>query len=155
LIGEWDERLEALIERVSVDETEVLLELSTVGQIFHERFQHEFSLQKMALLPPSVSSDQKKYATLQKHNWAGVEDRILGFMQKLIDQVEYVITCRTHYWNKDLRQPIHFRLTGGEIEGILSDGSWTVKFWVETSATSMEEKNVAIADLNERLTSVR
>jgi hypothetical protein len=44
-----------------------------------------------------------------------------------------------------------FRLRGEDIEGVFSNGSWTVKIIVETSATTTGQREACIADLNHRI----
>jgi hypothetical protein len=72
-------------------------------------------------------------------------------MQWLIDECPYAQGCRTHYWNPNLSRASLFRLKGEEIEGVFSNGNWTVKIIVETSATTAGQREACIADLNHRL----
>lgn len=146
----WDERIEALVERVEID-GKVYLELSPTGQIFHETFKGRFESIRDRVLPLPVSQNQKKQPRLPNHNWGNARNPILNFIQKIIDECPYVRTCHADYWNPDLSSPVLFRLKGEEIEGIFSNGSWTVKFIVETSANTTDEREACVADMN-RLT---
>ncbi len=149
-LEDWDERLETLVERVPID-GETYLEISPTGQIFHETFQGRFESDRDQFLPPPVHAARKAKPTLNDHSWGSARGPILAFMQSLIDECPYVQGCRTHYWNSDLSRTSLFRLKGEEIEGVLSNGSWTVKIIVETSAATAGQRDACIADLNHRL----
>lgn len=70
-------------------------------------------------------------------------------MQKIINECPYVRTCHTEYWNPNLSSPVLFRMKGDQIEGIFSNGSWTVKFIVETSANTRVQCEACVAYLNQ------
>ncbi|NER35773.1 MAG: putative CRISPR-associated protein [Oscillatoria sp. SIO1A7] len=131
----WREQLETLVERVDIN-GEGYLELSPTGQIFHDTFKNRFQSNRDRILPPPVPKQQKKAPQLTDHNWRNARTAIIDFMQKVVDEYPYVRTCRTDYWNEHLSLPVQFRLKGEQIEGIFSNGTWTVKFIVETSATT-------------------
>lgn len=145
----WDERLEALVERESIDGREYL-ELSPTGQIFHQTFQGRFQSERDRFLPPPVSQHEKKTPRLSGHNWAD-RDRILRFMKSVVNDTPYVKGCVTDNWNPDLPSQNLFCLRKGEVEGAYSNGSWTVKLIVETSATTQGQLEACVADLNSRL----
>jgi putative CRISPR-associated protein (TIGR02619 family) len=142
-----DERVEALINREIIDGT-TYLELSPTGQIFHETFKGRFASDRDRVLPPAIPSPQKVQPALTDHSWRNARPVILSYLQKITDQCSYVRQCRTHYWNPDLSSPVRFRIQGEQIEGIFSDGSWTVKFYVDTSAQTHGQRAACIADLN-------
>lgn len=146
----WDERLETLVERVMID-GQMYLEISPTGQIFHETFQGRFTSERDQFLPPPVPMARKTKPTLNDHNWGRVRDVIVDWMERLTKECPYVQSCRTHYWNPSLSRAALFRLKGQEIEGILSNGTWTVKIIVETSANTVGQREACIADLNHRL----
>lgn len=143
---DWNEQMETLIER---DGQEIWL--SPTGQIFHETFKGRFESDRDAFLPSLVPDNQKIKPELTDHGWGNARSKILDFLQKITDQCGYVTQCRTHYWNKALSSPIRFRKKGEQVEGILSNGSWTVKFYVDTSANTEGQLAACIADLNNRI----
>lgn len=147
---DWDERLEPLVERIEMDRKEYL-ELSATGQIFHETFKGRFESDLDRILPPPVPATEKIRPRLPRHSWGNAENPILNFLQKVIDNSPYVRACRTDYWNPDLPSPVLFRMKGEEIEGSFSKGTWTVKFIVETSATTRGQSLACVADLNRSL----
>ncbi|MCL1465980.1 putative CRISPR-associated protein [Argonema galeatum] len=147
---EWDERMEALVERVDID-GKVYLEISPTGQIFHETFKGRFESVRSRVLPSPVLENEKRTPRLSNHGWGNARKPILDFLQKIVDECPYVRTCYGDYWNPTLPSPVLFRLRGEEIEGIFSNGTWTVKFIVETSANTPEQRAACVADMN-RLT---
>lgn len=166
LTENWDERMEPLVEKESID-GQLLIGLSPVGQIFHERFKQDYAHRLSALLPLAAEKKteahlasfetmtlapclQTKEPSMSQHGWKNARHPTKKFMQRIVDEAAYVKTCTTHYWNPDLAQPIHFRLTQNQIEGIYSNGSWTVKFYITTTATTDQEKSCAVVDLNQR-----
>lgn len=148
--GDWDEKMEVTVERVEID-GQIQVELSATGQIFHDTFKNRFNASKDEYLPPPVFSTQKAKPSLTDHNWENARQPILKFLQTITDECPYVRQCGTDYWNKDLSQATRFRLKGEQIEGIFSNGSWTVKFYVKTSAKTPGQRAACIADLNQRL----
>jgi putative CRISPR-associated protein (TIGR02619 family) len=144
---DWDERMEALVERTQVDSKEYL-ELSPTGQIFHETFKGRFESDRDRVLPPPVQNNQKEQPRLPNHSWGNARTPILNFLEKIVAECPYVRACRTDYWNPDLSSPLLFRLKGDQIEGTYSNGTWTVKFIVETSANTPGQSAACVADLN-------
>ena len=146
LDDEWSEQMETLVER-----EDNLISLSPTGQIFHETFKGRFESDRDAVLPPSVLNQQKIEPALTSHGWGNARSEILNFLQEITDKCAYVRQCRTHYWNPDLSSPNRFRLKVGQVEGIFSNSSWTVKFYIDTSATTDGQRAACIADLNRRI----
>ncbi|MCM1983752.1 putative CRISPR-associated protein [Lyngbya confervoides] len=165
LTADWDERMEPLVEKEGNE-----MALSPVGQIFHERFKQKYADHLLALLP--LHSDRKveahispfeeltlapaannKEPSMSQHGWRQARSPIKHFMQRIVDEAPYVKTCRTYYWSPDLGQPTHFRVSRGEIDGIFSNGSWTTKFKVVTTATTDQQRQCAVVDLNQRFAS--
>jgi putative CRISPR-associated protein (TIGR02619 family) len=144
---DWNEKMETLVERVEMD-GKIYFELSPTGQIFHETFKGRFESDKDAVLPPPIPTNQKKQPELTDHGWGNARTKILNFLQKITDSCPYVRLCRTHYWNPDLSSPTLLKLSGEQIEGIFSNGTWTVKFFVETSANTQGQRSACIADMN-------
>ncbi|MBV5310881.1 putative CRISPR-associated protein [Chromatium okenii] len=148
-LDDWDERLETLVEQVEIDGA-IYLELSPTGQIFHETFKGRFESERDRFLPPPVQTARKSKPSLTDHNWGHAREAISAFMQRLIDECSYVQGCRTHYWNPSISRATLFRLKSNEIEGVFSNGTWTVKIIVETSATTSGQQEACIAELNAR-----
>ncbi len=153
---EWDEKdaekYESLVERVLID-GETYLELSPTGQIFHETFRERFRTARDQVLPPSVSPEQKRPPRLEQAGWPGEHPEVERFMTKVTNEVPQVKHCATFYFNPDLPKRTHFRLGSDGIEGIYSDGRFTVKFRIETLAKTPGQQAAVVAVLNEWLTS--
>lgn len=150
---EWDEKYESLVERVPIDGKDYL-ELSPPGQIFHETFRERFSTVRDQVLPPPVLPGQKRPPQLEVAGWPGKHPEIQRFMKRVTDEVPQVIQCTTFYFNPDLPERTRFRIGRNGIEGIYSDGTFTVKFRVETSAQTPGQQAAAVALLNEWLNSL-
>lgn len=147
---EWDEKLESLVEREEI-EGENYLALSPAGEIFHQTFCF-YRLEKVNdFLPPSLPPELKegiKISRLPEHNWPDRE-RVMRVMEKV--HVEpFVRKCVTDYLNPDLPSQEGFRLERGEVTGIISNGTWTARFKVLTTATGEEEKKAVVEYLNSR-----
>lgn len=147
---EWDEKYESLVERVEVDGQDYL-ELSPTGQIFHETFRERFRTDRDQVLPPPVPSGQKRRPRLEDAGWPGQHPEVERFMTRVTDEVHQVVHCATFYYNPDLAERTRFRVGRNGIEGIYSDGSFTVKFRVETSAQTPGQQAAVVASLNEWL----
>lgn len=147
---DWDEKMETLIERVPAED-KYIIAFSPTGQIFYEAFKNRFQSERDQYLPPNVPAHKKEKPHLSGHSWGTARTPILSFLQEITDKHPYVIACRTNYWNPDLPSLTHFRIKGDEIEGIYSNGTWTVKFTVETSASIIGQKNACVADMNHQL----
>ena len=146
----WEVELEPLVDRVNI-ESGTYLDLSPVGQIFHETFRHRFARERDRMLPPAVPEHGKTRPRLTGHDWGTARGPIDRLLTRIVDECPYVSRCRDHYWNPDLPAAPMFRLRGGRIEGVYSNGTWTVKFWVDTSATTPGQLEACVADLNARL----
>lgn len=149
-IEDWDERLETLVEREEIDGT-AYMALSPTGQIFHESFIGRFASERDRMLPPPVPENAKTPPRLGEHDWANARRPVTAFMERVVAECPYVKTCRTHYWNPRLSRANVFRPWQGDIEGIYSNGTWTVKIVVETDARTPGQIDACVADLNARL----
>jgi hypothetical protein len=147
---EWDEKYESLVERVPIDGQDYL-ELSPTGQIFHETFRERFRTARDEVLPPLVPPAQKRPPRLENAGWPGERPEVERFMKRVTDEVPQVVHCATFYYNPDLAERTRFRLGRDGIEGIYSNGSFTVKFRVETSAQTLGQQAALVAALNEWL----
>lgn len=146
---EWDERFEPLVNRETID-GKPYLELSATGQIFHEAFSAEFREYGVETLPPAARPGGKSEPKVTGHAFERAEEPIRKYLEKITDEVPYVISCATTYWNPDLPRPNRFRLSGGGVEGVYSNGTWCVEFAVNTTAPAGCPLDHVVADLNLR-----
>jgi hypothetical protein len=147
---EWDERYESLVERVDID-GRCYLELSPAGQIFHETFCARVRSHADAILPPGVATSDKKPPKLEDAGWPGQHPEVERLMKAVTRDVPQVKHCRTCYYNPDLPQHTRFRLGSHGIEGIVSDGTYTAKFIVETTAQNDDQRTALVSVLNQWL----
>lgn len=145
---DWDARFEPLINREEID-GEDYLELSATGQIFHETFRSRFQQIKAHSLPRPATENEKQVPNLGHHGYGRAQTPILGFLQKLTDEVSYVRFCHSTYWNPDLPESTRFRPSGGEVQGIYSNGTYCVKFKVHTTTDDQDILPGVVADLND------
>jgi hypothetical protein len=73
------------------------------------------------------------------------------FLVRLTAEIPQVKRCGTFYHNAGRPSRPGFRLGSKGIEGIWSDGKETVKFRVDTSATTTGQELAVLALLNEWL----
>jgi hypothetical protein len=140
-----DERYESLVERIEVD-GRIYLDLSPVGQIFHETLKHRFRSYHNRLLPSPAEEKRPPKITQRIKN-----QKLKDFLQRLTDEVPQVIQCATVSTASESSERTGFRLRKGRIEGIFRDGSSTVRFYVETTARNESEALAMVAKLNEWL----
>ncbi len=145
---DWDERFEPLVNREEID-GENYLELSATGQIFHETFRTRFQQIKAHSLPRPATENEKQAPNLGHHGYGQARTPILRFLQKLTDEVLYVRFCHSIYWNPDLPESTRFRPSGGEVQGIYSNGTYCVKFKVHTTTDNQDALPGIVADLND------
>ncbi len=146
---EWDERYESLVDHVDIDGVDYL-ELSPTGQIFHETFRERFRTSRDQVLPPAAII--KHDPVLHDHGVINqLRNELLRFLETLTQEIPFVTRCVTNYCHPQLSEPRRFRLKGGEIEGIYSDGTRTVKFAVHSTSTTTGQTAAAVAALNEWL----
>ena len=144
---DWDERFEPLVNRETIDGVD-LLELSATGQIFHETFRTRFQKYRKDRLPRAAEPVERKVPRLGDHGYGQAREPITRYLERLGAERPYIRFCRSKYWNPDLSESCRFRLDGGEIEGIYSNGSWCVKFRVVTTARDQDDLGAVVADLN-------
>ena len=147
---DWDERFEPLVNRESIDGTDYL-ELSAAGQIFHETFRSRFQSLKAAALPRAAVLGEKSRPNLGTHGYGTYRRPLERFLERVSDEVPYVLSCSTFYWNEHLPEKTRFRQSAQGVEGIYSDGKVCAKFGVRTTAGEDGDLGVVIADLNEWL----
>ncbi|OWK41121.1 putative CRISPR-associated protein [Fimbriiglobus ruber] len=148
---EWDERYESLVEVETGPDGSEQLCLSAAGQIFHDTFRERFRTVHDQILPPPALA--KKRPQIEKAGWPGTFPDAVRFLERVTAEVPSVVRCATRYYNPDLPEPTRFRIKGDDIEGIFSDGSRSLKFIVETTATSPGQRYAVVAALNEQLAS--
>jgi putative CRISPR-associated protein (TIGR02619 family) len=153
---DWDERFESLVERVPIDGEEYI-ELSPAGQIFHETFRERFRSARDQFLPPPAAPGRKQAPNLKSNEGHLLRHReeIERFLTQVTEEVPQVILCVTSYFNPDLPQRTRFVDSKGKVEGIYSDGTFTVRFRVETTATTEGQRRAVVAALNGWLASHR
>ena len=149
---DWDVRYDSLVERVSIDGRDYL-ELSAAGQIFHETFRERFRCARDQVLPPPAPPQRKRPPAFKSDEGHLLRHRdvLERFLGRLTDEVPPVVQCVTTYFNPDLPQRGRFRDSRGHVEGVYSDGTWTVKFRVETTAETDGQRAAVVAALNEWL----
>ena len=143
---DWDERYESLVDATDIDGVEYL-ELSATGQIFHDTFRERFRTARDQVLPPPALA--RRPPKLGDH---GVINRLKTDLTRLFvdlaNAVPQVTGCETTYCNPDLPEPARFRVKGDDVEGIYTDGTATVKFRVDTTATTAGQRAAVVAALN-------
>ena len=144
---DWDERFEPLVNRETIDGVD-LLELSATGQIFHETFRTRFQKYRNNRLPRAAEPGEKKVPRLGDHSYGQAREPIVRYLQRLGAERPYIRFCHSKYWNPDLAESCRFRLDGGDVEGVYSNGSWCVKFRVVTTACDHNDLGAVVADLN-------
>jgi len=147
---EWHERYESLVETVEIDGKNYI-ELSATGQIFHDTFNERFRVNQKQLLPPEAKN--KKEPRWEQSGHMRAYPEILKFMKSVTDEIPYVIYCYTHYFNPALSSVTRFKSVPEGIEGIYSNGTYTVKFAIETTASEPSQINAVVAGLNRWLAS--
>lgn len=147
---EWSESLETLVEREEID-GKLYITLSPTGQIFYEAFKKRLLPEMTLQLPPPVPPQQKSKPQMSSHSWGNAREPIARYLQRITDVCPYVTGCRTFYWNPELPTLNQFRLRGEDLNGTLSNGSWTVGFAIDTSSTTPGELRACLLDLNQRI----
>lgn len=145
---EWDERYESLVERVPIHDVEYL-QLSPTGQIFHETFRDRFRSAADRILPPPAQA--KRPPRLEQASWPRKHPEIGQFMERVTEEVPFVVQCATFYFNPDLPERTRFHFSRGYVVGLFSDGRYCAKFRVETTAQTEGQRQAAVAALNEWL----
>ena len=143
---ELGEELESLIEREWQDGEEFLT-LSPAGHILHEKFR----IRPVDEVKPLSPAKHQTPPYLGEGHLAAKQPTIRSHLQRVIDGNPFVVTCRLFYTNKDLPQENLFRLSRGNVIGVFSDGSFTAKFIVETTAEVENQKPWAVSKLNQWL----
>ncbi len=143
---ELDEVLESLVEREK-QEGEEFLTLSPAGHILHEKCQG-YPVDEVAHLR---AANRQASPHLGEGHLADKQSEIRSYLQRVTEGNPFVTRCRLFYANKDLSQKNHFRLSRGNVTGVYSDGSFTAKFVVETTAEAENQKPLAVSKLNQWL----
>ncbi len=141
---EWEEVLESLIERECQEEQEFLM-LSPAGELMHEKFKDRPRTGESLRLK---DAPRKEPATMGKDHFSKGQKEIQVFMQNVVDQNRFVVSCYCFYVNPDLPSQNEFRITPKGVTGVYSDGSFTARFGVTTTAESDVQEDMAVAQLN-------
>lgn len=144
--GELDEVLESLMERERQEGEEFLM-LSSAGQILHEMFKDRFREE----VEPLGEAKSKQPLNVSKDHGSEKQHLIRSFLEKVRDSNPFVVTCRSWYFNPDLPEQNQFKLSRGQVTGVYSDGSFTSKFEVITTAEAENQKPLAVKRLNQWL----
>jgi putative CRISPR-associated protein (TIGR02619 family) len=144
-------KAESLVDRVDLDGEEYLT-LSPLGQVFHDTFRGRYEGEKGRFLPRAASNKEKRQPRIENSGHLRSHPEVKRFMQRVTDEVPQVIQCSTHYFNPALTRQTLFRLSSKGIEGVFSQGGYTVKFRVETTATQDVQRKAMVAELNDWLT---
>jgi putative CRISPR-associated protein (TIGR02619 family) len=149
---DWDERCESLVEVDHDSAGREVLSLSATGQIFHETFRQRFRTDADRVLPPPAERGRKLPPVLHDHAVINLlREPLRRYLSDATEQVPQVVRCVTNYCNPDLPETTRFRERGGEIEGVYSDGTRTVKFKVESTAGTAGQRAAVVASLNDWL----
>lgn len=143
--------LAGLLEIESIDRTDYLA-LTPTGIVFHEAIIDRLGPDGAPIPPPREAGDSEKKPPKFKQGEAHLEihrPELERYLEALIREVPYVRQCIVNYFNRDLPKKNHFRIAGGEIEGIYSNGSFTAKFRVLTTAETEPQRLAVTAKLNE------
>jgi putative CRISPR-associated protein (TIGR02619 family) len=144
------EVLESLVERVNIDGRDYLA-LSPAGQIFHETFRERFRTRRDQVLPPAVPPGQKQPIHSEDSGHMRSRAEVHRFLEAVTREVPQVRRCATFWSGPDLSEETRFRLGSKGIEGIFSDGTYTVKFAVDSSAQTDGQRAAVVAALNDWL----
>jgi hypothetical protein len=101
------------------------------------------------VLPPAVPPGQKQSPHVEDSGH--LPKAVKPFLIRVTNEVPQVARCATFYHNPDCPDRTRFRLGRDGVEGILSDGSYCVKFRVETLAQTPGQQAAVVAALNEWL----
>lgn len=151
-LNAMDERMRPLLEQ-----SEGLVALSPMGELFHEAMRESFQRQDVSLPPASGLSPDEKTVGYEDDN-ARKHPGLITFVDRLLT-VEYVTQVRTWYYHPDLTVAMTFgpsntHLADGE-ENVLvaefSNASQTSKLYVYTTAENQAQLLRAAEDLQERL----
>ncbi|MBM3677894.1 MAG: putative CRISPR-associated protein [Actinobacteria bacterium] len=151
-LAEWDERLDALVQRFAVGGKE-FLGLTATGQIFHDTFRERFRQGHSGPLPKVVPMAEKLPPQVVRSGRRGDRLDVEAFLWRVTREVPWVRRCITLDEESDVGGWTSFRLGSSRIEGVLRTGGSAVEFEVTTSATSREEMLAVVAKLNEWLDS--
>lgn len=138
----------SLVEVEEVDGTKYVA-LTPAGQLFHETCRQKFGRDQKALLPPAIPPEKKEDPKWEDSGHMRAHPKIHRFMDLLTKEVPQVRRCHTYYCCPDRPKANGFRISAKGIEGRYCDGSFLVKFAVETAATSREQMEAVVASLND------
>ncbi len=150
-----DRRFEVLIDRLECD-GRAYCGFSPAGQLYHETFCRRFYQQRSRLLPAGADILPAKKKIRMEDDNRGKHPGLEHHLRKVCG-LPYVKEIFTHYHNPDLVKSNRFRKSSrgdtSHVEGWFSKGGALTKFDVVTTASTKEERQACIADLNSFLRS--
>lgn len=141
--------LDGLVEPVTIDGVDYIA-LTATGIAFHGAVMRRLGNAPVPL-PRAARPEERKAPKFKEGeaHLAKYRPEIERWCKDLADAVPQVKQCIMTYYNPDLPRKNTFRLADDKIEGLYSDGSFTAKFDVLTTATRPEERKAVMAKLNE------
>lgn len=151
-----DERFEALVDFEYIEsDGKYLYALTATGLLFHETFRSRFKSQKELLPADSQISMQERKVVYEDKN-ANKHKGLPKYLEKIV-KTSFVNSIYIYYYNRDLEKQNIFRRTEddkiSEIDGWYSNDGAITKFTVRITAETLQQRNAAIAWLNENFAS--
>ena len=147
---EWQEVYESLVNRTPIDGSDYL-ELSATGEIFHAMFHERFGKRLQNPAGALPDAPKKLEPHLENAGWPGTHPEVQRFMARITKEIGPVSQCRTYYYNPSLPSRTRFVYREEKVHGIFSQQNYTVKFIVNSTATTSEQTSRLIFLLNEWL----
>jgi len=146
-----DERFSMLVDHEEVDGKHMYA-LSSAGQLFHETFRYRFGQRKKDFLPKASSLALENKKIRYEDGNAGKHKGLSAWLDKL-NQVPFVNGIYTFYYNPDIEKKNCFKKdqknSENAVEGWFSNNGAMTKFILLTEAATHQERDAAIAWLNE------
>ncbi|MBF0230062.1 MAG: putative CRISPR-associated protein [Desulfamplus sp.] len=149
-----DDRFDALVDYIQGD-GKYIYELTPTGLLFHETFRSRFKSKKELLPADSQIPIQERKIVYEDKN-ANKHKGLPKYLEKIL-KASFVNRIYIYYYNRDLEKQNIFRRTEddkiSEIDGWYSNDGAITKFTVRTTAETLQQRNAAIAWLNESFAS--
>lgn len=142
-----DPRLKGMLDW-EPDDDHYLVSLNSTGVIFHEVLRARWPEVSLKLLPEAAA--KKSVVSLADHNWPD-RQKLMATMQKLTERVPYVTRCHADYLNPNLPKSSTFHIKDEKLRALVSDGSYTAGFTIQTTASNRAQLEACLADLLQRL----
>jgi putative CRISPR-associated protein (TIGR02619 family) len=140
--------LEGLVEVVHIDGRDYA-ELTATGVAFHRAILQRPGADH-TLMPRDAKPEEKErpnYKQGEAHvakQWPKIEP----YLEKLTKEIGPVKCCVVNYYNPDLPSRNEFKLAGDCIEGTYSNGTFTVRFEVQSTAELPAEMRAVLESVN-------